>query len=128
MVERSPKIRLLIAEDVDDNYLLISTLLKNDNVAISRAVDGKEVIELAQSDRFDIIFMDLKMPVISGLEATKLIRCFNKVIPIIAVTAFDYGQLRDEALKIGCNDFIYKPYNIQIIRAIVEKLANRLPL
>ncbi len=125
MLDRSRKIRLLIAEDVDDNYLLISTLLKNDDVELFRAVNGIDVVEMTRSDRYDIIFMDLKMPGCNGLEATKIIRGFDKEIPIIAVTAFDYGQLRDEALAVGCDDFIYKPYNMQAIRAIVRKFVNR---
>jgi len=123
MLDKSRKIRLLIAEDIDDNFLLISALLKNDNFELIRAKDGAQVVEIAHQKDCDIIFMDLKMPVYSGIEATKMIRMFDKNVPIIAVTAFDYGQIRDEALEIGCNDFLYKPYNINVLRAVINKFS-----
>jgi CheY-like chemotaxis protein len=123
MLDKSRKIRLLIAEDIDDNFLLISALLKNDNFELIRAKDGAQVVEIARQKDCDIIFMDLKMPVYSGIEATKMIRMFDKNVPIIAVTAFDYGQIRDEALEIGCNDFLYKPYNINVLRAVINKFS-----
>jgi CheY-like chemotaxis protein len=124
MNEPRRKIRLLIAEDVDDNYLLITTLLKNDNYTFFRANDGKEAVEMVKSNQYDLVFMDLKMPVYSGLEATTIIRSFNNEIPIIAVTAFDYGHIKDEALEAGCNDFIYKPYNLQELKVTIHKYTN----
>jgi FOG: CheY-like receiver len=102
---------------------LISALLKNDNFELIRAKDGAQVVEIARPKRLRHHFMDLKMPVYSGIEATKMIRMFDKNVPIIAVTAFDYGQIRDEALEIGCNDFLYKPYNINVLRAVINKFS-----
>jgi len=124
MNEVRRKIRLLIAEDVDDNFLLITALLKNDNYMFFRANDGKEAIDKVKSNHYDLVFMDLKMPVYSGLEATTIIRSFNKKIPIIAVTAFDYGHIKEEALEAGCNDFIYKPYNLQELKITIHKYTN----
>ncbi|NOU48930.1 MAG: PAS domain S-box protein, partial [Bacteroidales bacterium] len=79
---------LLIAEDEDSNYMLLEHVLSGLKVKIIRANDGAEAVEICKSTAIDLILMDVKMPVMDGYEATKLIRVFNKELPIIALTAY----------------------------------------
>lgn len=100
---------LLVAEDENSNFRLIEVLLKRTNVNILRANDGKEAIKQVENNRIDLILMDIKMPEMDGLEATRQIKKINKNLPIIALTAF--AMQNDEALCIeaGCDDYIAKP-------------------
>lgn len=104
--------KILVAEDNDSNYLLIFSLLKK-SYDIVRAINGLEAIEKLETENPDIILMDLKMPEMGGLEATKKIRETNKVVPIIALTAYAFESDRLSALEAGCNDFVAKPINHQ---------------
>lgn len=100
--------RILVAEDNDSNYLLMTYILKKHYECL-RACNGQEAVDKVESESPDLILMDLKMPVLSGLEATRLIREKHPTIPIIALTANAFDKDRDEALKAGCNEFLAKP-------------------
>lgn len=100
-------LNILIAEDNDSNYLLIKKLLKENQ--LTRAITGVEAIEKIKAQTFDIVFMDMRMPVMNGLEATSLIREFNQITPIIALTANAFDSDRENALAAGCNHFMTKP-------------------
>ena len=100
-------LNILIAEDNDSNYLLIKKLLKDNQ--LTRAITGVEAIEKIKAQTFDIVFMDMRMPVMNGLEATSLIREFNQITPIIALTANAFDSDRENALAAGCNHFMTKP-------------------
>ena len=108
-------LNILIAEDIDSNYLLVKSILKNNNVA--RAANGAEAIKLARDNKYGIILMDLKMPVVDGLEATREIRKFDKDTIIIALTAYAFDSDRNDAIAAGCNNFISKPLKREIGRA-----------
>lgn len=99
---------ILIAEDVDSNYMLIEALLK-DNYKIIRSFNGLDAVEKAKNENPDIIFMDIIMPIMDGFEATRKIRAFNECVPIIAVTARALELDRREAFNAGCDDFLTKP-------------------
>lgn len=101
------KWRILIAEDNDSNYLLVKHILKE--CQITRVVNGVEAVEKVRSDKFDIVLMDMKMPIVGGLEATRKIRELNPVIPIIALTANAFDADRVDAMEAGCNAFLTKP-------------------
>lgn len=94
-------LNILIAEDNDSNYLLIKKLLKDNQ--LTRTITGVEAIEKIKAQTFDIVFMDMRMPVMNGLEATSLIREFNQTTPIIALTANAFDSDRENALAAGCN-------------------------
>lgn len=98
---------ILIAEDNDSNYLLVKAILRSSN--LERAANGAEAVEMAKSKRYSIILMDLKMPVMDGLEATRKIRAFDKETPIVALTANAFDSDREDAISAGCNDFLTKP-------------------
>ena len=100
-------LNILIAEDNDSNYLLIKKLLKDNQ--LTRAITGVEAIEKIKAQTFDIVFMDMRMPVMNGLEATSLIREFNQITPIIALAANAFDSDRENALAAGCNHFMTKP-------------------
>lgn len=87
---------------------------------LTRAVNGKQAVELATQQRFDVILMDMRMPVMNGLEAVSAIREFDKEIQIIALTANVFDSDKDEALKVGCNGFITKPLNKQKLEELLE--------
>lgn len=98
---------ILVAEDNDGNFLLVKSILKD--YEVTRAINGLEAVDKASERHFDIIFMDIKMPVMDGLEATRKIREFDKEIPIIVVTANAFSSDKHEALQAGCTSFISKP-------------------
>ncbi len=110
---------ILVAEDNDSNYLLISTILKD--YQLIRAVNGVDAVELFKNNTYDLILMDINMPIMGGLEATAAIREINKQIPIIAVTANAYDSDKKEILNAGCNGVIAKPYKIQELLDSLKK-------
>ncbi|QIU94905.1 hybrid sensor histidine kinase/response regulator [Bacteroides faecium] len=101
------ELQILIAEDNDSNYSLVKHILKE--YQITRVVNGVEAVEQVRNDKFDIVLMDMKMPIMGGLEATKKIRELNPVIPIIALTANAFDADRASAMEAGCNAFLTKP-------------------
>lgn len=112
--------RILIAEDNDSNYLLMTYILKS-QYEIFRAFNGVEAVEKAKTERPDMVLMDIKMPIMDGLEATRLIRAEMPDLPIIAVTANAFDNDRQQALDAGCNDFISKPVNAALCLELIAK-------
>ncbi len=104
-------LNILVAEDNESNFILLKSILCK--YKISRAINGQEAVEQVKNNKFNLVLMDIKMPVMDGLEATKIIRTFNKNIRIIAVTANAYDSSINEAINAGCNDVITKPINRQ---------------
>ena len=100
-------LKILIAEDNDSNYLLVRHILKNYN--LTRALDGADAVWKARNESFDLILIDMKMPVMGGLEATRRIREFNAKVPIIALTANAFDSDKGSAIEAGCNAFLAKP-------------------
>ena len=98
---------ILVAEDNDSNYLLVKAILRK--CELTRAYNGAEAVALAAQNHYDAILMDIKMPVMDGLEATRRIREADQGIPIIAVTANAFDSDRIQALEAGCSAFISKP-------------------
>lgn len=111
---------ILVAEDIDSNYMLVKAILKTYN--LTRAITGKEAVELASAHPYDAILMDMKMPVMDGIEATRRIREFNKTIPIIAVTANAFDSDRVKALEMGCNAFLTKPVKKKELEDILSEI------
>lgn len=99
---------ILIAEDTDSNYLLLSIILRK-KFQLVRALNGKEAIDLFLKERPELILMDLKMPVMDGLEATRTIRRMDANIPIIALTANAFDSDRQKSIEAGCSDYMSKP-------------------
>ncbi len=115
---------ILIAEDEETNYIYLETALQITNVTILRAKNGREAVELVRiNPQLDLILMDIKMPEMNGLEATRSIRSFRKDITIIAQTAFAMEEDRRNCTAVGCNDFLPKPIRYKVL---LETLAKYL--
>jgi len=117
---------IMIAEDDDISYLYLETILKPNNINLLRAKNGKESVQfLKENPNISLILMDIKMPIMNGLEATKEIRKFNSTIPIIAQTAYAMNEDKEKLIQIGCNDIITKPINnIELIKLIKNMLKE----
>ncbi len=115
---------ILIAEDANINFLLLRTLLSNNSkykLNIQRAENGQETIDLYKNNDFDLIFMDIKMPIIDGYEATRTIKKLNSEIVIIAQTAFSRDEDIQNAFLSGCDDFLSKPIDSLKLSYLLEK-------
>lgn len=100
---------ILVVEDIESNYHLMSVLLGNLGYRFTRAADGVEAVEKVLSEHFDLVLMDIKMPRLGGLEATREIRKTNREVPIIALTAHAFNSDKEAAIAAGCNGFLVKP-------------------
>ena len=112
---------LLVAEDTDSNFLLVSLMFRKE-FDIVRAVNGEEAVRICREMKPAAILMDIKMPVMDGLEATRRIRAFDPVVPIVAVTAFAYDRDRQKALAAGANEYVAKPLSGEHIRRVLGTL------
>ncbi len=113
--------KILIAEDDSANYLFIESFLKQTNADILWARDGKEALDIFNADpSLDMILMDLKMPDINGIEATRTIRKTNQDIPVIALTAYAFADDKENSIKAGCNAYLSKPVKIEQLSEILS--------
>ena len=115
--------KILVAEDNDSNYILMSYILKK-YYEYDRAKNGQEAVEKVESGQFDLVLMDIKMPVMDGLTATKEIRKFNQDIPVIALTANAFDSDRSLADEAGCNDFLAKPVSSESCLKSIKKFLG----
>ena len=101
---------ILIAEDEETNYLFLKAALSKTNVAIIHAKNGQEAVDAVKSNpEIDVVLMDIKMPVMNGIDATRIIRTINEKMIVIAQTAYISESDRVTYLNAGCNDFLAKP-------------------
>lgn len=112
---------ILIAEDNESNFLLLVEILKK-NYRIIHAVNGIEAIQMYKNDKPDAILMDIKMPQMDGLTATRNIRQFDPDIPIIVVSANAYEHDKQIAYQAGCNAYIMKPINFKELKDALSLL------
>ena len=114
--------KILIAEDNDSNFVLMSYILKK-YYQFERARNGREAVEMVDKNQYDIVLMDIKMPIMDGLEATKAIKEKHPDLPIVALTANAFDSDRQLAMEVGCNDFLSKPVSseecIETIKRII---------
>ena len=114
---------VLVAEDVDSNFLLLKTLLgKRCNLLWAK--NGEDAVNQFKEHQPDLILMDIKMPHMDGLEATRLIRSYSKEVPIVALTAFAFESDKDRAIEAGCNDFLTKPVSQNALEKVLDKYVK----
>ncbi|TWW07856.1 hypothetical protein E3A20_30150, partial [Planctomyces bekefii] len=113
-------IRVLLAEDSPDNQVLISRLLRAQCAEVVIVNNGEEAIPRAIREKFDVILMDLQMPILDGFEATKRLRAMGCQTPIVALSAHAMKEEMDRSIQSGCNDHLTKPIDPQVL---VQKLA-----
>lgn len=111
---------ILVAEDIMSNYLLVKALLKG-RYSLIHANNGQEAIDIVRRQPVDLVLMDMKMPVMDGIETTVSIRSFDADIPIIALTAYAFESDRSAALQAGCNEYLVKPLDKVLLMATIEK-------
>ncbi|MGC8866250.1 MAG: PAS domain S-box protein [Bacteroidales bacterium] len=116
---------ILIAEDDETNRTLIEAMLMGTEANLLFAKNGKEAFEAMDSPNHsvDMVIMDLRMPIMDGLEATQKIKQINPKIPVLAQTAYAFEHDREKALAAGCDDYISKPFKRE---ALLEKIAQLL--
>ncbi|HKE58019.1 MAG TPA: response regulator [Pyrinomonadaceae bacterium] len=120
---------VLLVEDTEDNRFMLRRLLEMSGYDVLEAQNGREAVKLAIEEQPDLILMDLSLPVIDGLAATRLIRKNTHMneTPIVAVSAHDTADFESEALTAGCDRYITKPIDFnQLEKLIKELLQSRL--
>ena len=105
--------RILVAEDNDSNWMLMTYVLKK-NYEPVRACNGQEAVDMALTGDYALVIMDLKMPVMDGLEATLQIKAAKPDLPIIALTANAFDSDRQSAFEAGCDNFMAKPVSAEM--------------
>ena len=123
MTDNNPDARkplILIAEDVKSNYKLLEIILKKE-YELLWAKNGKEAVDYALERHPDAVLMDIKMPVMNGLDATKIIRGENKEIPIIMQTAYAFSSDKENAMNAGASEVLVKPITLSILRNTLTK-------
>ncbi len=121
---QSDMLTILIAEDTDSNYILAKAILSR-FYHLERARDGMEAVTMFEDLHPDIILMDMRMPNLDGLDATRIIRELDKEVPIIALTAYAFDHDRQAALDAGCNDFLTKPFTQEQLKSTVSKWLTK---
>lgn len=125
-------LRVLLAEDNDVNAEIATELLELEGVSVSRASNGRKAVEIFEQSpvhSFDVIFMDINMPVMNGLEATRKIRAMTRpdaAVPILAMTANTFQEDRDEAAAAGMTGFLPKPFDVEQLYEILARSAGRI--
>jgi CheY-like chemotaxis protein len=114
-------IEILVVEDVPDNQVLISEILRSSGARVTLAEDGEQGIQKAMQNDFDLVLMDLQMPVCDGFEATAELRHRGFKKPILALSAAAMREDRDRAIKAGCNDHLTKPINRKLFLETISR-------
>jgi len=115
---------ILVAEDEDSNYELVRIVLAK-RYRLIRAVNGIEAVTLCEDEHPDLILMDIRMPDMNGLDATRIIKEVNHDIPIIALSAYAFDENIREAREAGCDEFMAKPFRVESLLDIVQKYVNK---
>ncbi len=104
---------ILVAEDEESNFRLIEIILQKKKANITWVTNGEDAVEACKSKSFDLVIMDIKMPKMNGLIATKKIKKFKKELPVVAVTAYAREEEQEESRLAGCDDIVVKPINME---------------
>jgi signal transduction histidine kinase/CheY-like chemotaxis protein len=115
--------KILLVEDSVDNQMLIQLFLSEKGVSLDFANDGKEGVEKALTNKYDLVLMDMQMPVVDGYTATEQLRENGFKAPIIALTAHAMKEDRERCLTVGCDDYLTKPINLPLF---YHTLANHM--
>src|SRR5713226_8973672 len=115
---------ILLVEDFDDTRLMMKLWLAKEGYHVVEAENGEEAIRLAQEELPDLIIMDLMMPGLSGLDATRRIREHEALgqIPIVAVSAYGADEYRTKALDAGCTEYVSTPFEPRALEELIKRL------
>lgn len=120
MTEKKP--RILIAEDFEENRIALKLILKHTGFDVIEAENGQQAVEAVRREKPDLVLMDISLPVIDGLQATREIRGDEKFerLPIIIVSAHDNEEVRRQAAEAGASEYITKPIEIEELKRLIE--------
>ena len=126
MKEQAKPPTVLLVEDTEDNRFMMRRLLEMTGYNVVEAMNGEEAVKLAQTELPHLILMDLSLPVIDGLAATRLIRKLPgcESTPIIAVSAHDTSDFQSEAIEAGCNTYVTKPIDFAELEDLIAGLLE----
>lgn len=118
------KLTVLVADDIFANQFLLASMLEEMECNIRTVSNGKEVLDAVAKEHFDVIFMDIEMPVMNGIEATKTLKSDDnyKNIPVVALTAHNLEDFASEFGDAGFCDILEKPYSSEAIAELLDKL------
>jgi CheY-like chemotaxis protein len=116
--------KILIVEDTVDSQMLLKLYFAKSGVEVSLASNGDEAVQKTKHEKFDLILMDMQMPLMDGYEATRQIRKLGYTMPIVALTAFAMQGDRDKTLQAGCSEYLTKPIEKDILFGVVERLLH----
>jgi CheY-like chemotaxis protein len=121
--------KILIVEDDEVNLLIAEHILRRAGHEVISADNGEAAVEAVREGQFDLILMDIEMPIMDGLEATPLIRALpgGEQIPIIALTAHTIPEKLAEIHQAGMNDYLIKPFELPKFEAVVDKYTSQRP-
>ena len=128
MAEREGiSLTVLVVEDFEDNRFMMRRLLEMSGYRVVEAVNGSQAVEVAASERPDLILMDLSLPKLDGLAATRKIRQQDGLskVPIVAVSAHDTADFHAEALAAGCNEYVTKPIDFDQLVRLLDRLTAK---
>jgi two-component system cell cycle response regulator DivK len=117
----------LVVEDFEDSRFMMRKLLEMAGYRVIEATDGEEAVEVALEKRPALILMDLSLPKLDGLAATRKIRKHKGLgnVPIVAVSAHDSPESRQEALEAGCNEYVAKPIDFDQLNTLLERFITK---
>lgn len=118
-MERSTK-RILVVDDFEDSRFSLSRLLEIEGYEVVEAADGAQAIEKALSESPDLILMDMSLPIVDGMSATKQIKAKLDTVPIIALSAHDGADYRSRAKEAGCDDYVTKPVDFEGLLSLIS--------
>lgn len=116
-----PAVKVLLVEDNQVNVIIASKFLKKWGLLVDLAENGQEALEMVTMNHYDLVLMDLQMPLMDGYTATKEIRKFDQKLPIIALTASALNDVRERVFSVGMNDFVTKPFNPTTLYQKIKK-------
>ena len=117
----------MVVEDFEDNRFMMRRLLEMSGYRVVEAVNGEQAVEIAAKERPSLILMDLSLPLLDGLAATRRIRQYEALrrVPIIAVSAHDTSDFHADALAAGCNDYVTKPIDFEQLEKLLIRLLPK---
>ena len=117
---------ILVVDDFDDTRLLLRTWLERKGFRVVEAEDGIEAIAMAQSEFPDLIIMDMEMPELDGLKATRRIREVQglRAVPIVGVSAYGADQFREKAIAAGCDEYVSTPFEPDSLEGLIRSLVH----
>jgi CheY-like chemotaxis protein len=126
MVERDDTPKILVVDDQNDNLVLMSLAVQERGYHVVTAVNGEDAVSVALLARPQLILMDIAMPKVDGIEATRIIRRSEKIsdVPVVILTAFEDDEFRQRAAAAGANGYFTKPVDFARLYSFIDKLLR----